>query len=81
MEEIKGFLSDGTNVYRTEKYIVRQVVGVKYSQEQNNAIISHDVYIKRTPERDQIYEIIYHRRQHLNGKRLPSSMYTRVYFE
>ncbi len=81
MDKIKGFLLDGNNVYRTKKYIVRQVIGIEYSKEQNNAIISHDTFIRRTPARDKIYEVMYHRREHLNGKRLPSSMYTRVYFE
>ncbi len=81
MEKIKGFLLDGNNVYRTKDYIVQQVIGINYSKEQNNVMISHDTYLRRTAERDKVYEYVFRRRTHINGKRLPSSMYTRVYID
>ncbi len=75
------FMEDAMNVYRTENYIVKQVFGVKYSDVENTAIISYDTYYLRTVERDEDYEDIFWERKHIDGKRVPSTMYTRKYVD
>ncbi len=81
MKRVIGFLAGGTNVYRTKNYIVKQEMGIEYHGEQNNAVVSHDTFIRRTVKRDREYERAYGGRKYVNGKRLPSSMYTRVYVD
>ena len=36
---------------------------------------------KRTPKRDKEYEIFFCHRRHIDGKRLPSTMYARTYID
>lgn len=73
------FIVDATNVYRTEKYIVKQIIGIKYDCEENNVVFSHDTFYRRTPSRDKEYEILFCRRKNIDGKRLSSTMYARTY--
>ena len=72
-------LGQGSNVYRTERYIVRQRIFILYSDVESNVLISRDVYFRRTPERDAEYEKFYSMRDNINGKRLPVSAYVREY--
>ena len=78
-DKIPDFIKDATNVYRTKGYIVCQVRGIQYDCKENNVVFSHDTYYRRTPERDQQYEIFFCHRRHIDGKRLPSTMYARTY--
>lgn len=77
--KVPEFIQSATNVYRTKEYIVRQVIGIQYNQRENNVVFSHDTFYRRTPERDREYEILFCQRRHVNGKRLPSTMYARTY--
>ena len=46
-----------------------------------NAIVSCDVFYKRNKRRDSEYEKIFYDRKHIDGKRLPSTMFTRKYVD
>lgn len=76
---VPDYLKGATNVYRTKQYIVKQILGIQYSQEENNVVFSRDTYYRRTPERDKEYEILFCLRRNIDGKRLPSTMYARIY--
>ena len=56
MEKDYDFLYEANNVYRTKNYIVKQIIGVRCSEHENNVIFSFDTYYRRTAERDKIYE-------------------------
>ena len=77
--KVPEFTVDATNVYRTENYIVKQCIGIKYGHEENNVIFSHDTYYARNRHRDNAYERYYCERKNLDGKRLPTTMYARKY--
>ena len=76
---VPDYLKGATNVYRTKQYIVKQILGIQYSQKENNVVFSRDTYYRRTPERDREYEILFCLRRNVDGKRLPSTMYARIY--
>lgn len=76
---VPDYLKGATNVYRTKQYIVKQILGIQYSQKENNVVFSRDTYYRRTPERDKEYEILFCLRRNIDGKRLPSTMYARIY--
>lgn len=75
------FLIDADNVYRTKYFIVKQKIGIQKDCEQNNVVFSHDTYYRRTLLRDLEYEIAFKHKKQMNGKRLPTTMYARVYVE
>ncbi len=77
----RDFLYDANNVYRTQNYIVKQVIGVRLSDELNNVVFSFDTYYHRTKKRDKIYEKAFAARKNIDGKRLPTTMYARTYIE
>ena len=81
MSKVNDFLYDANNVYRTKNYIVKQVIGVRTSDEENNIIMSFDTYYRRTKKRDIIYERAFASKKHIDGKRLPSTMYSRKYID
>lgn len=74
-------LKSATNVYRTKFYIVKQVMGVKINQNENNSVFSYDTYYRRTRSLDKEYEKLFKDRNNINGKRLPSTMYARIYVD
>ena len=78
---IPVYLQDADNVYRTRHFIVKQVLGIHESEEENNQVISVDTYYRRTPKRDLAYNLAYQDKVNLEGKRLPSTMYTRTYID
>jgi len=78
---VSDFIKNATNVYRTRDYIVKQVVGIQYDNEQNNVVFSHDTFYRRTAERDREYEILFCHRKSIDGKRLPTTMYARTYID
>ena len=77
----RDFLYDANNVYRTRDYIVKQVIGVRLSDEFNNVVFSFDTYYHRTKKRDKIYEKAFAARKNIDGRRLPTTMYARTYIE
>lgn len=81
MDKVKDFLYDANNVYRTKHYIVKQVIGVRTSDEENNIIMSFDTYYLRTKKRDKAYEQAFVHKKHIDGKRLPSTMFSRKYID
>ena len=80
-ETLPEFVQGASNVYRTHDYIVKQCIGLKYDREENNAVVSHDTFYRRTPQRDAEYEMLFKTRKHPDGKRLPSTMYERTYVD
>ena len=68
MNYVPDFMVDAMNVYRTRDFIVKQVIGIKYSDVENIAVISNDTFYRRTKKRDREYERIFWERKHINGK-------------
>lgn len=81
MNYVPDFMVDAMNVYRTRDFIVKQVIGIKYSDVENIAVISNDTFYRRTKKRDREYERIFWERKQINGKRIPSTMYARTYVD
>lgn len=81
MNRIPEFLDGATNVYRTKEYIVKQIISIRYDAEENNAVISQDTYYRRTEKHDAEYEIAFCMHKHIDGKRLPTTMYARTYID
>ena len=81
MNYVPDFMVDAMNVYRTRDYIVKQVIGISYSDVENIAVISNDTFYRRTKKRDREYERIFWERKQINGKRIPSTMYARTYVD
>ena len=75
------FLIDADNVYRTKSYIVKQVIQIIENDIEDNVIVSHDTYYRRTTARDLAYNMAFMDKTKINGKRLPSTQYTRRYIE
>jgi len=75
------FAVGAINVYRTKYFIVKQSVSVNCDEFEGNSVISHDTYYMRTRKRDAEYEQLFGARRNLNGKRLPTTMYTRRYVD
>ena len=76
---VPDFCKDAVNVYRTKRYIVKQDISVKETGNGERIIFSSDVFYERTKNRDYQYEHIFADRKYINGKRLPSTSYTRRY--
>lgn len=81
MNKMPEFAADATNVYRTKKYIVKQVFGLRLDDRLGSQAMSFDTYFVRTSERDLLYEMFYADRMDIDGKRLPTTMYTRKYID
>ena len=77
--KIPEFMKDATNVYRTEKYIIRQVISLKCDLVEGANLCSYDTFFLRTAVRDAEYERIFQDRRRINGKRLATSLATRKY--
>ena len=77
MFKLPDFMIDSTNVYRTKHYIIKQSIDIQYDNTENNSIVSHDTFYKRTKNRDKQFEYFFRERKNINGKRLPSTMHTR----
>ena len=75
------FLIDADNVYRTKSFIVKQSIEIVENDIEENGIISHDTYYRRTTARDLAYNMAFMDKVKINGKRLPSTQYTRIYIE
>lgn len=79
MKELSNLLNDAVNVYRTRKYIVKQILVIRESPTEQNILFSEDTFYKRTKMRDKEYNIIFKDKDNLDGKRLPSTSYSRRY--
>lgn len=79
--EFLEMLQIATNVYRTENYIVCQIVGLKRDPELDSAAISQDAYFARTQARDRLYEDVFEERINIDGRRIPTTMYSRKYID
>lgn len=73
------FVKNASNVYRTKTFIVRQEISLGNDPDGMNVTFSRDTMYLRTPKRDKEYEEYYSWRKYLNGRRLPSTIYTRRY--
>lgn len=69
------------NVYRTKDYIVAQDLQYKDHNVYDNVLLSHDTYYKRTKKRDAEYELMFEDKDHIDGRRIPSTSYTRKYID
>ena len=78
---IPDFCEEAVNVYRTKKYIVKQDISVEMTDSGDTIIFSIDVFYERSKIRDKQYEHIFAERKNMNGKRLPSTSYTRRYIK
>lgn len=79
MKELSNLLNDAVNVYRTRKYIVKQILVIRESPTEQNILFSEDTFYKRTKMRDKEYNIIFKDKDNIDGKRLPSTSYSRRY--
>ena len=75
------FLQGADNVYRTPYFIVKQVMVIHRHARERNVLTSHDTYYRRTPIRDLAYDLAFRGRRHIDGRRLPSTNYTRTYVQ
>ena len=77
------FIENADNVYRTEDYIVKQLLHTVWDEEKLIQMMgSEDTFYKRTKLRDSEYELIFMARgKDINGKRIHSSFYTRKYVD
>ena len=81
-DEFKGepeFVHGATNVYRTKKYIVRQMLMLNVHEIFGPHTVSRDIYYERTPERDAEYEKYFEGVADMDGRRIPSMGYVRSY--
>lgn len=76
---IPEFVSNANNVYRTKNFIVKQEIVIGCDSVEMNAVLSRDTFYARTAVRDMEYEAYFSRRRYVNGKRLPSTIYSRKY--
>lgn len=82
MSKLPDFVAIGANnVYRTKNYIVAQTLTYKQSEVFDNVMLSHDTYFKRTRKRDEQYFFYFFDKDNLDGKRIPSTSYTRKYVD
>lgn len=75
------FMVNASNVYRTKDFIVKQEIHIGTDGYATNQIVSVDTYYKRTPKREVAYKAVFADRKRINGKRLPSTMFTRIYVD
>lgn len=76
---IPEFVRNANNVYRTKNFIVKQEISIGCDSIEMNAVLSRDTFYARTAVRDMEYEAYFSRRRYVNGKRLPSTIYSRKY--
>ena len=76
---MEDFMKNATNVYRTDKYIVKQILNYEEHIKLDNMIISQDTFYKRTKARNKRYNQILSCKVNLDGKRIKTSSSTRKY--
>ncbi|MBO4251218.1 MAG: hypothetical protein J5911_00975 [Clostridia bacterium] len=75
------FCQNASNVYRTKNYIVKQKVSLREGESAATLLISDDIYYARDRKRDCMYEAWFADRHPINGKRIKSAMFTRIYVD
>ena len=76
---IPEFMRNANNVYRTKNFIVKQEIAIGCDSVGMSAVLSRDTFYARTTVQDMEYEAYFSRRRYINGKRLPSTIYSRKY--
>ncbi len=71
MEKDYDFLYEANNVYRTKNYIVKQIIGVRCSEQENNVMFSFDTYYRRTAKRNRIGAVV--RKERLQFQKPPQT--------
>lgn len=79
MENFVTMLKDANNAYRTKEYIITQQIKYVNDPFLGSYIESHDVYFKRTKDRDAIYEQVFALRFMIDGARIHSKVNTHRY--
>lgn len=79
MENFVTMLKDANNAYRTKEYIITQQIKYVNDPFLGSYIESHDVYFKRTKDRDTIYEQVFALRFMIDGDRIHSKVNTHRY--
>lgn len=80
-KDLLDFMIDATNVYRTKKYIVKQNLYLDYEIDNSSILYSKDVYYLRNKKIDKLFNLIFQDRQHIDGKRVHSTSYSRKYIQ
>ena len=75
------FLDNAHNIYRTSDFIVKQYLSIEITENGNIMMISEDTYYARTDKRDAEFASIFGCRENIDGKRIRSTMFTRVYVD
>ena len=78
MEEL---CENATNVYRTNKYIVKQSFCLECNDAGEVLAFSKDVFYARNKLRDFQYERAFANREFINGKRIPTMSFSRRYIK
>lgn len=81
MKNKELFIEETINVYRTPKYIVVQSLGINFEIEDDNLMVSHDRFYLRNKQRDKEYETFYSHKKNINGRRIKTSMSSRIYLK
>ena len=76
---IPDFCKSAVNVYRTRNYIVKHDVWIEGAGNGETRIFSKDTFYERNKKLDMEFENRFHDRPDVDGKRLPSTCYSRVY--
>lgn len=79
MKDMPDFLKDAVNVYRTKHYIVKQDLYLDRNSDGDELLYSNDTFYLRNKSVDKLYEMIFKGRKNIDGKRLPSTSYSRRY--
>lgn len=77
----ENLLLEATNVYRTRYFIVIQAIDVNDNGVESAELCSRDTYFSRTKKRDADYERVFRERKQMDGKRLPTTMFSRKYID
>lgn len=82
MPKIPDFIAIcADNIYRTKNFIVTQDLQYKENRVLDNVLLSHDTYFKRTKKRDAEYAAFFENKDRIDGRRIPSTSYTRKYVD
>lgn len=79
MKKFPDFLVKATNVYRTKKYIVRQILLIQNGDINGCVLFSNDTFFLRTKKRDADYNLVFGEQTNVEGRRLHSTAYSRKY--
>lgn len=74
------FLQGADNVYRTDMYIVKQMVSISV-KDFSGFLMSEDTFYLRNAQRDSDYEFAFRFRKNKEGKRISSASYSRKYVD